>query len=240
LGDVAMLVRNSGRSFLQRAGNANLKYQFGIAPLVGDLVKLLNFQDQLERRIKELEKLASPRGLRRTVLIGEYSATSSKTLSCQSNQASILNRPFSGKSTLIMKAHVRWKPEVELLSIMKSSESMRALARRAVLGLTLDASTAWELIPWSWLIDWGTNVGTYFKANRNIVPAQLHGVHIMRHTKTTWTTPNYVSGLLTMSGIKATRTAKTRNPSSVALTAHFPFLTGRQVGIVASLAVTRR
>lgn len=244
LGDVVRLVRTEGRSIIHRAASANIKYQFGVAPMVGDLVKLLDFQEQVARRVKEIERLASPRGLRRTVNVDEVLVRGTTSKTCQSVYR-LINRTFTYTTRLTVKAHCRWKPTVSVASLAGSAK-MRALARRAVLGLTVDSSTAWELLPWSWLIDWGTNIGTFLKANRNIIPAQLTGVHVMRHTRTTYTCNPYSAIAqpgdhpVTMSPIYFERNTKLRQPSFVAPTAHFPFLSGRQVGILASLAVLRR
>lgn len=220
-------------------GTGNIVYNFGIAPLVGDLVKLVNFTDQVNRRVSDMEKLFnSPTGYRRTVRIGSYSGSQTKVLTCQSNQATITSG-FTGRTAVDLKVHCRWKP-TSVPTELRAPDAMRAAARRAVLGMTVDLSTAWEAMPWSWLLDWCGNVGTFLKANRNIIPATLQGVHILKHTRTTWTCPFYQSGSLTMSPISFSRESKTRNPSFVAPVAHFPFLDGRQVGILASLAVTRR
>jgi hypothetical protein len=120
------------------------------------------------------------------------------------------------------------------------------MIQRALLGVTdniIDFSTVWEALPWSWLIDWGTTVGDYLKAKRNIIPAVLQDVRIMRHVRSEWTWSRVVyatnpEGSMS-SGFRVLET-KSRSPSTpVAPTAHFPFLSGKQVGILSSLAVTR-
>lgn len=253
LGDVIKQIRNRGSGILFNAheltrtnrrtrhvrnvARTNLQYSFGIAPLVGDLVKLINFQEQVARRVQEIERLRSPKGLRRTVSLGTNSSSAVVSKYCQTNYAFYV-ADFAVATTEEVRVHCRWKPTNSVLSLA-GPEEMRALAKRAVLGLTVDSSTLWELVPWSWLIDWGVGIGDYFKANRNIVPAELAGVHVMRHTKTRYTTPGQGSGANTMTSILFNRESKTRSPSFVAPTAHFPFLSGKQVGILASLAVTR-
>jgi len=240
LGDVVSLLRRSGkqRRFGTKTAQMNIEYQFGIAPLVSDIVKLLNAQDQINRRVLELERLRTKRGLRRTVDVWNGSVQTVSNKFCQSAGVTI-SRPFTAYTTITQKVHCRWKPSVDL-SYLSVPGSMRALATRAVLGLTVDFSTAWEMIPWSWLIDWFTDVGTYLKTQRNIVPATLSGVHVMKHTKTDYSCPDYDSGTgIKMTGINFHREDKERQPSFVSPVAHFPFLSGRQVGILASLAVLR-
>lgn len=119
---------------------------------------------------------------------------------------------------------------------------MRALARKAVLGLTFDGSSAWQLIPWTWLTDWCLNIGDWFRANRNIIPAQLESCSVLKHTRSEyisapWSTP-YGSVTMSLSEGRAIAEDKERIPASPIPIAHFPFLSGNQLGILGSLAVT--
>lgn len=244
LGEVTHLIQRRGREIIREAGRENLRYQFGIAPLVGDLIKLCNFQDQVERRIQILEKLRGPRGYRRTIPLGKVAsleATDSSTATVQSSDLLIQNVGWTRVTRQLVGAHVRWEPSVSLMHL--SPGGMRKVARRAVLGLTVDASTLWEVLPWSWLIDWGTTIGDYLMANRNIVGANLRLVNIMRHTRTVRTYQSKSgssSGIpWTLTSFGATRETKSRVTASIAPTAHWPFLSANQVGILASLAVTR-
>lgn len=260
LGDVVQMIRNRGRGIIfdayeltrtnrrrrhvNNAARANLLYQFGLAPLIGDLVKLNRFQEQVNNRLKEIKRLQGPRGLRRTVSLDAASAISSKQLTMQSVVAST-DTPkglWTGNTTTEIRAHIRWNAGTDADHLMAPDE-MRELAIRSVLGLTVDPSTLWEAIPWSWLIDWGSSVGNYLKSKRNIIPATLSGVWIMENSRTEWTCPpdTFGGGDGKMQAGTFYRWSKSRSGSvPVTPTAHFPFLNGRQVGILASLAVTRR
>lgn len=234
LGDIARTIRREGFNTLAALGRQNLRYQFGIAPLVGDLVKLSNFQDQTQRRILELERLAGPRGLRRTLPVGGWSNYGEYTRVLQSNQY-FWTGLMRHTTTQSVRAHVRWIPG-STFSTLGTTDRQR-LALRSVLGGTIDGATLWEIIPWSWLIDWCSNVGQWFAANRNIIPATLSGVHIMRETRSEIRS-NAQPGLNSSILIKVS--SKSRRPSFVAPVAHFPFLNAGQMSILASLAVTRR
>jgi hypothetical protein len=125
-----------------------------------------------------------------------------------------------------------------------SAGSMRELARKAVLGLTFDGSSAWQLIPWTWLVDWCYNIGDWFKVNRNIIPAQLESVCILRHTRSEyvdegWSVP-FGSQTLTLSRGVNFAEDKERIPTVAYPDAQFPFLSGNQLGILGSLAITGR
>jgi hypothetical protein len=249
LGDITKLVRDSGRNFIQRAGGANLKYQFGIAPLASDLAKLTQFRRAFVKRKAEIERLAGPKGLRRTVDLGAGAHGGTDTRDFQTNLALVTNRRRNWLTRENVRGHIRWKAAPEFSNLNRASldsQSMERLIQRTMLGITRyggDLSTLWELLPWSWLVDWGTTVGDYLAAKRNIIPAQLHDIRIMRHLHSEWTWNREVyatnpEGYMTP-GYRNLIT-KNRSPSlPVVPTAHFPFLSGKQVGILSSLAVTR-
>jgi hypothetical protein len=262
LGEVAHLIRDRGleitRSFnggrrlhipkglnpYKEIGRENLRFQFGIAPLVGDLIKILDFQDQVERRIKEIERLMGPRGLRRTIKLGGLDDIEINTniapFTANSSGSTTVTLSGTRNTRRLVGGHVRWKPAYSVKHL--SPGSMRMLARTAVLGETIDLSTLWEVMPWSWLIDWCFNIGTFLKTQRNIVPAVLSSITITRHTRTVYSYggTTALSGAVTVSPMVIEIDTKDRAPASILPTAHFPFLSGNQMGILASLYVTRR
>lgn len=236
LGDIAQLIKDSGDTLLKKIASNNLRYQFGIAPLVSDLVKLTRFQDQVDRRIKEINRLHGLTGLRKTMTLDSLSASDKILKSIQTN-FTIIRETYDVKTTKTIRAHTRWSPTSKISD--RSSPEMRALAKRAVLGLTLDFATAWEAMPFSWLIDWCSNIGNLLKANRNIIPAKLDSVTLMRHTRTTYVGKggDYRGTMVSPSTILIE--TKRRDREVLTPTAHFPFLSGNQMGILASLAITR-
>lgn len=245
LGDLIHLIRDTGSRLFHRdvrhLGHANLGFQFGFIPLANDIARICNFQEQVDRRLKEIEVFRGPKGYRRTFSVDRASTVTTISKSFQSNLATYSNT-CTRKTSTEVRAHVRWFADPNHPLPPKGSAEMRARVQNAVLGLTVDSSTLWEAMPWSWLIDWGTNIGTYFKSQRNMIPALPPHVHIMRHTLTHYTWPSKTFGSFPPGIADAgsfTRESKGRSASVLTPTAHFPFLNGKQVGIVASLAVTR-
>jgi len=244
MADIVLLIRNVGRSLIKNLAKTNLNYQFGIAPLVGDLRKLYLFGEQLDHRMKEMQQLQSDHGFRKTTHHGTYSASGNYTKTIQS-QGLFLSGSFFANTTEIVKCHTRWLPSGDFRKL--DDHNTRLLTIDAMLGivhgnlLNMDLSTIWEALPWSWLIDWGFNVGEYFKATRNIIPCQFAGAYVMRETKTEYTRPGSsgTSGWVE-EPVKITRINKYRRSALVAPTAHFPLLSGNQMGILASLYVLRR
>jgi hypothetical protein len=188
-----------------------------------------------------VDRLKTNKGLRRTVEVGMGSLASDVLWTQQSNGIFLSTRA-RGNTIRTKRVHCRWSPTVDFSKVY-TPDSMRRLIQRAVLGLTVDFSTVWELIPWSWLIDWDTNVGTFLQASRNIIPAQLTTCVVMLHTRTEWSSPGLTgvsnNNRYKLQPIQIIREGKTRTSVSPSVTAQFPFLSGNQLGILASLAVTR-
>jgi len=222
-------------------GEAWLQYKFMIAPLVGDIVKMTNAVEQIHRRIGELNRLYDGKGLRRTVNHGSWSERILIPSVPIQSAYQVCNIPYRAETFVNCRTHVRWAPESRV-GLKPPSDVLRAWARRAVMGATIDLSTLWELTPWSWLADWFGNVGEFYKANRNIIPARLIGVYPMKHTRTEYFFPAWSwtskGRLTTFTGASRFRESKTRSIGAVTLVAHFPLLESSQVGILAALAAS--
>jgi hypothetical protein len=205
-------------------------------------LKLFKFAEQLDRRMKEMKRLQSNHGYRKTTNHGTFSASGSYSKTIQS-QGVFSNKPFFANTKEVVKAHTRWLPSGDFRRL--DSHHLRLLTHQVMLGMKdgrvqWDLAALWQIIPWSWLIDWGADVSAYFKANRNIVNATFAGVTVMRETSTEYTEPgHWVQGCY-FEPTRITRVTKRRNRVSLSPTAQFPLLNGNQMGILASLAVLRR
>jgi hypothetical protein len=123
LGDIVKLIRNRGRGIITDAyeltrtnrrvrhvrntARTNLLYQFGIAPLVSDMAKLTQFRREFLNRKKEIERLAGPRGLRRTVALGSGAHGGDDRRDFQTNLARITNVRRTWLTTENVKGHIR-------------------------------------------------------------------------------------------------------------------------------------
>lgn len=233
LREIPGLLRNEGNTLIRRAGTANLQYHFGWRPLLSDLTSLLNFQDIVAHRYRELKAFYDS-GLRRKRVL--WSGASPATHSGFYNSGDSFN--YSGSHQLAQSARfwgsVEWYPTT---LPPRTEDELRSLARRAALGLTVDLSTFWNMLPWSWLIDWCSNVGDFLIARRNIVPAEPRNILIMRHWK--------VNGIHEPTDARVSRHSfdvewKYRDQATPSLSAHLPVLTLRQLSILGSIGVTRR
>jgi hypothetical protein len=232
LKDLPSLFKNQGDTLIKKGAGLNLKYQFGIKPLISDLKSLLLFQHHVAHREKELRNLQES-GLRRKVVVFSGSASSQKNRLINSSLYS--KYAELTRTTQVKKwGFVEYKPS----SYPVTDAQLRRLAMRAVLGLTIDFSTAWNVIPWSWLVDWCSNVGDFLIANRNLVPCTHGQVLVMEHKKTEVTARD-AGGHHKMTPWKCVRETKTRKPVSASLSAQLPFLSGRQLSILGSIKALR-
>ncbi len=237
LGDLPKLVRLAGRSMIEKASSANLAYQFGWKPLLGDLANLIQFTDMVAKRQRELERLYSKNGLKRRARLGSnVSLLNTSNINIESVVANIFSK-YSQRTTENVWGTVRWKPS-SLPSI--EDPKHRTAAFRAVLGLDLTASTVWEALPWSWLVDWFTNVGDILMASRNTIPAFPTGVCIMRTTVCTRTWESATGPTVKWGGGTETHILKERAVgSALGLTASLPFLSMTRLSILGSLSVLK-
>lgn len=224
--------RNGGK-LLRKIAKYNLQYQFAIKPLVSDLLKLITCVDMIDRRFEELEKL-SKTGLRRKRRLDSGSFTQNGTMALNSQVGlSMTNRPTTVAYAAKVWGSVNWFPSA---SFPRDSTNMRSVARRAVLGLTIDGATAWELIPFSWLADWYTGLGDFLMASRNIVPCFHDTPFIMEHQVKEFVALANPPPGVSCSDFHTFSERKTRSRSSPApITATLPALTGKQLSILSSL-----
>jgi hypothetical protein len=237
--DSVLKLRDVGGSQIAQLANGNLHYQFGVAQAGRDLGNLALLSREIDRRIKVIERLKT-RGYRCTSQQGTYQAFATEGRYVQSANE-LMYADFQIESTERVWAHTRWALTESSISSMQSPAEVRGFAARSAMGLTIDSSTAWNLVPWTHIADWFGSVGSYLSGTRNIIPATLIEVTVMRHAMTLATCGDIsyknIYGIpVHMTGIARTRERKSRAYSyPTPFAAYIPGLTGRQVGIVASL-----
>jgi hypothetical protein len=116
---------------------------------------------------------------------------------------------------------------------------------RKLYGLSITPREVWELIPWSWLVDWFTNAGDVIS---NVSGGALDCVakyaYVMGTTSRRWTQQcgtTFCDGTSITGNVETEHFAKTRvaaNPYGFGIT--FGELSPRQLAILAALGLTRR
>lgn len=234
------IIRQAGRNEFGRVGGANLGYQFGVRPIINAVVSMGNMQHKIASRTDELMRAERDGGIKRTVVVDAGSAQEIRNTFLQTDGLFIRENVhwWTGETVSV---HSRWVPDGSYAPLTQSNREyvLMRQALRAITGGTLDGSTAWELMPWSWLVDYFGNVGEYFAASRNIVGLVLSDVAVMRHTVTRVEFGGIVGSDFSFSSFNGRWETKTRKTSFVAPTlSSASFLNANQVGILASLAAT--
>nr|UJQ84966.1 MAG: hypothetical protein 1 [Leviviridae sp.] len=218
--------------------------EFGIIPVLSDIEVLIEFRKRADARRQEIDRLYGKRGLRRT--IKEYwsgsSSQSNVTGQVIQSQGVVLTCNVHKTTKRTISSHIRWYALFPM-SRLTDSEIDRKI-KAAILGYDINPYTIWQLIPWSWLIDYFTNLGDLLKGCSNMYEIRHDPVNVMTTTYTnSWTDNHSVhtnsSGMCTctpmyISSIRRDRVYAT--PSIIALDC---VLTRDQLSILGSLAVIR-
>lgn len=156
----------------RQAANAYLAAKFGWFPLIDDLRKLLDLQSYVLKRTKELNQLYSGQGLRRRLKFNEDTKVYKQSASWAHYGTGKVTVPISVTVSKQQWGTIRWHP-TEPPQYLPGDDRMHNLARRLVLGLTVEgmAKGSWDVIPWTWLLGWFTNLGKYTLYHSNTVPA---------------------------------------------------------------------
>lgn len=157
---------------------SNLAYQFGWRPLFSDLATMVGLTRSLEEARKEIEDLAKPKHRSTTGRLASLSWSSSSW-----NAPQVTLNPYE---TLKLRAHYDGTREVWFSARILPDftapfwgESQADTIARITGTSGLSASTIWNAIPWSWLIDYFGHVATYLEANRGQLPYAIRNMCIM-------------------------------------------------------------
>lgn len=241
-------VRDAAKHFANNADRNFLLYQFGWKPFKADIEKFLDINQAIEKRLRTFEKLLKY-GEKGTMV----SLDEDRNISSQSGVpiASLSGTVFSGTETTI-KSYRRWGTSRWYLSSVgalykarQNQDRLRALARQVVAGVNVDLSTSWNLMPWSWLVDWAGSTGDYISSQRNIIGATHGDACIMTHSKSELVCTRRPSDdvYTSISGgnyqIIHERKQRTVHGAATLPELTIPILTGRQASILGALATTR-
>lgn len=176
------LLKIAGDTHLKKYGNAFLNIQFGWAPLIGDLSNFLFVAadtDAMLARIKRLGKggsFSSKRQLKR------YVAPISRSQKVIQSQLIFVEATEVIESSIKGHTYCRFSPDGS--GAPSSASAQRVQAYTAAKGLKLGLYEAWQLVPWSWLIDWSFNMSEYLKATQNVIGATVTEAYAATHSQT--------------------------------------------------------
>lgn len=243
LKDVGRLITTPKRKLLnlKEVGNQHLGFQFGWKPLFQDVKDLLDLQSHIHRRLLELQRLNNLGGLKRRIRLGVWGDAATNLRTLESLEV-FWTATESVDSQSIRWGTVRWLPNVPLPPSTSRDAELNRQARKVVLGLSLESTLkgAWDLIPWSWLIDWFSNVGDFALQFSNTIPATSHDACIMTHTETQFRYKTLsIDRSLSPTDGYVTHSLKERYVGPGSLDVHLPFIGLDRLSILGALFVQR-
>lgn len=240
LRELPELIWHQGKNLAKSAANANLVSEYGWELLIPDLRAMLDFQNAVDRRVRHLANMFHRGGLRVEAELRKGSYRNSPVVTGLSSPCKDLTTVKYGGGR--EWCSVSWIPETDPALGYPPLSEIRRRAFSACIGNRVDLALAWNILPWSWLIDWFGHLGSFLSAKSNLVGFIPGPAYIMRHMVRG--TDHFIRTIPSFDGSVEIpmfiRESKTRTPTlSSGFTASMPILTGRQVGILASLAVLK-
>lgn len=233
---------------LMGIGKGNLAWRFGWAPFIGDMLKLIGAMDAILKRLEVLKKLRAGRVLRRRHRLPSQSAAYDDGLITTNSSPTVRHRKtrcYQANSWI----SCNWKLKATS-TLPEADADLFWLALRSTYGLNTYGAflAAWELIPWSWLVDWFGNIGNWLGANNNSLPVEIVSMCWMRTSRliTTFspvTVPSgySLSGLFSQWAVSKERVVL--NPTLITMLPSLPTipaLSAGQLSILGSLILTSR
>lgn len=249
LKDIPSLVKDWGRGLLRKVAKGHLSWRWCLKPMIGDIFKMIQFVETANKRFAELRRLRDGKTIRKRVGLGtDHSATIPYRVLLNSDGAAVYGWR-QDRYTRKMWGSAEWKIQPDSYIINMEDRKLMKFTRRMLKGLTTQGAleAAWELVPWSWFVDWFSNVGTLMSATNNSVGCTWGRLCLM--ITTTTVTKIYITSLdkptwVTVDGEDEwTFVRKDRFPVYPIVPfplPYLPVLTARKLSILAALAALRR
>lgn len=179
--EAASLLKLASANWISLLGSQHLNYVFGWEATKRDIRDLTKITTSIEARIKEFNALISKGGSRRRVFLTESRAQGPEVVeSIISNGFGSWDGRIKTKYETKVWGSVRWVPNrtspIDLTKLTAFNE-----AALVCLDLRIpDASTIWEAIPFSWLLDYFVNIGDVLQAVEDTDKVLPRDICIMR------------------------------------------------------------
>lgn len=184
LPELPSLVRGWGRNLIRQAARGYISWRWIVRPLAGDINRLVHFVEACNQRFTELRRLRDGKTIRKRVNLGRTQIVGAKQNVQLHSQGAAIGGRRQDVHTRKLWGSAEWKllPNTEIPNL--SDPELMKLTKRTMLGLNSHGAleAAWELLPWSWFIDWFSNVGTMLQASNNSIPLTWGRVCFMMET----------------------------------------------------------
>lgn len=247
--DLPGLLRGWGRGVIHNVAKGYISWRWAVKPMVNDVNKLVRFVEACNQRFNELRKLRDGKTLRRRVTLGTWEQSTATTNELLHSQGCFISGRRKTVYSKKLWGSAEWKLLPNTFIPNMSDDELMKFTRRVMSGINSHGAleAAWELLPWSWFIDWFSNVGTMLSATNNSVPCTWGRLCLMMTTKSVLdieTTPADRPSWVELRGsFQNEWVRKDRQvvyPVIPVPLPYLPILDGGKLSILAALAVLRR
>jgi len=187
---VPAAIRNWGNDLLKQVAKGHITWRWAIRPMLSDLRKMIDFCANVDKTLRNLDTLSKKGSLRTRVSLGQESITEPNVSVFLHSNLDVWKANRTTTTTRKTWFCCRWN-STSLTRIPTNYDDRIAYARRLTYGITSyeALATLWEILPWSWFVDWFVGVGTVIQANNNTLNLTHTGSCIMATTRseTKWT-----------------------------------------------------
>jgi hypothetical protein len=254
--NLSRVLKDRTKNVAQKAGSQFLNYQFGWVPLLSDIRDLIKNAVNAQKRIDQLARDNGKWVRRRGTIEQTDSTTSSVTTGAFSSPTMVSPLYWGGVKSetqyRTQSARTRYwfsamfKYWIQPVGVGRLDRFLQAEHVNAILyGTDLSPSLVYELIPWSWLVDWfsssGDAIANYFEDSADNLVAKY--AYVMGHTinsdeyRIVGRTINGVTYYTTQEYITETMSRVAAYPYG--FFAIEPSLTLKQTGILGALGLTK-
>jgi len=148
-------------------GSEYLNVQFGWKPFVGDMIKMYQLYQQLDKHLAQIAR-DNKRAIRRRKTISNTTDSTSTTSNFPNGWQAFLPSPPTGVTATFsssLTTQVVTKEKIWFVGSFQyyipdvGSSQWTRRATAALFGVNVTPSLLWEVLPWSWLIGYFSNVG---------------------------------------------------------------------------------
>lgn len=241
---VDRLSRATGRNILRskRLAQASLMIQFGVLPLISDVNSMANIMRQIELRRNEVRKFRENGSVTR-----RWSSAGFEERPIFTEFRILQSQGSVGATITVHETLRRWATVKWVKGRNTSLPETDADIIRTVLGLTPQSliTGGWELVRWSWLVDYFSNVGQVLSVFANGIQYDCYGSVMTEQRLTAKHPGNIVRDLplteISLSAGALERTFFNRDIYSGApgLSVFEDILSPKQLSILGSLATVK-
>jgi hypothetical protein len=186
LAEVVTLFQIRAKTLAALPGSLYLNYKFGWEQFYRDLFQLAKISKEVERRILEFNSLVQQGGLRRKVKLGTFRKDHWLDSGAIGTDYYVgIYGTWQTHHTSKVWGSVRWRPKDSKPGSNPISPDPIIRANQALLAVldqgSIDPHTVWNLVPFSWLVDYFTSVSDAMLAVQDSEKVEPYDICIMRH-----------------------------------------------------------